>query len=719
MRKQALIALSLSLLATATFAPAAPLSQAKIKQNLDRIPASDPAPAAVPELLASVRGQHPRVLFTKAEIDKLKKEIAADPFLKKTYEDVSAWSKKFTLAKAWQPKAILTEDTPAIMMLKSWPGLAYTYAIERDANTKQAILDILQMMLEAPHWADTDELDSNMGAAENMAMVGMLYDVIHDDLEPGFRAKMADKILTHCRRMYYLGHQKLCLMPIKYWQNDPANNHRWHRDLGMVSCLLAIADDKKAESGFLLEKMKGEMDFLVNWYPHDGDCHEGAGYQVFGFFYLALAAQIMDRNLGTRYLEHPGFRNAWAQQVYYTSPGRNSNISFGDDMNGKTVFDNQETAFFIGPMLSRNKDVQAMLKLRFEQQFKNIAPGRKYSYPWGFLAFYDGTVGEGDYKKLPTSRLFDDLGAASLRDTWEDNGVCFTFKCGPYGGYKLNEYSHANKDENGKPCYINVAHDDPDANSFAIGINGEFLFHPGLYSLNKVTRSHSTITVDGKGQINEGSSYTQPVPNTDMRKLSYITAWKTGDHGRVIVEGEAGAAYPDKMLSKYRRSMIYMPGDYVLILDDIAANGTRQVTWRGIVEKGQFDDPANGRCHAYTKNGKERIDFQIIADRDFTGAIDYAFLDGRFGNQLMQQFLFEIKTDAVRFACVMDPWKTKPALIIKTDGAAATLTVQSEKFTDTWTWRQAADSVTPSDISCKREGKELISLTPADKVASK
>ncbi|XHR28890.1 MAG: hypothetical protein ACFUZC_23620 [Chthoniobacteraceae bacterium] len=717
---------------------AEPLSEATIQANLAKIPASDPAPAGVPPLVEAIKGQHPRLLFTAGEIAALKARIPSDPILKKAYEDNTAWAKKFTLAKAYNPKAILGDDTAALTMFKAWPALAYSYALDRDPGVKQAIVDILQMMLAEPHWANTPELDSNMGAGNNMLMVGLLFDAVYNDLDPDLRAKLAAKMLVHVRRMYYLGHRQLCLMPVKYWQQDPFNNHRWHRAAGSLACLLSIADLPGLETGYLLQEFKKEMDLLIQWFPEEGDCHEGAAYQVFGFSYLAMAAEMSDRVLGTRYLDRPGFKNAWAQQLYYSAPGRQSNISFGDDMNGPMPFDNQETAFFLCPKLTRDANVQAALVRRFAQRarFPNN-PERAYAYPWGFLAFYDPSLSGGDYRAVPTNRLFPDLGAASLRDNWEDGAFCFTFKCGPYGGYKLNQYAHAFKDEKGQPHYVNVAHDDPAANEFALGSAGEFLFHPGFYSLHKITENHSTLTIDGKGQVNEGEDFTQPVVGADMRKLSYLTGWKAGEKGRVIIEGEAANAYQtlrkeyestaqaersrlpldqawQPVLKRFRRAAVWMPGEYILILDDVVADGPHRITWRGTVEKGQFENPAEGRCYVATQGGK-RLDFQMLANREFNGAINHAYLDGRFGGALMQQFEFYLDANAVKFACALDPWKRNLTTTLRENGDTVTVTVRSGAFEDCWTWKPATDAGSPSSIEGRRGNALLLALTGKDK----
>lgn len=695
---------------------ASAFGQARVdyKANLAKVPAKDPAPEGTPpQIVPAMRGQHPRLMFTTAEIDAMRKASETDPVLKRARADVGGWARRFKLPKE-DPPAIVTNDTQALATAcERYAGLAYAYALDKDPNAKQAILDILNMMLDQPYWADAPELDSNMGAGNNMVMVGLLFDTIAGDLDASLRKKLVDKMLTHVRRMHYLGHKQLAVKTIKYWQQDPQNNHRWHRMAGVSACLLAIYDEPGVDAGYLLDYYKKEMDFLTKWFPHDGDCHEGAGYQTFGFMYLGMAATIWDRVTGSDYLKSTaGFANAANQQLYYNAPGRNGNQSFGDDMNGDNGnFNHHAAAFFLSARLTRNKDLQAALVDRLER-YMNRKDGKPTQYPWGLFAFYDPTLAKGNADALPPYRLFPDLGAASIRDKWTDDGVLLTFKCGPYGGYALNDYRHTVMGPDGKPHYINVAHDDPDANTFALGTGGDFLFHPGLYSFQKITRTNNGVTVNGKGQIGEGSDYTQPVKDTDMRTLSYLTGWKADDKGRVIVEGEAGKAYPD--LKAFRRTAVYLPGEYILLLDDIRGDAQNEITWRGTVEKGNFEKPETGHCYVETKSGK-RMDFQILANQPFTGALDHMYLDGRFGGKLMQQFQFAARTDAVRFACLMDPWKKKPEMTLAEQGGTTTLSITVEGKTDTWTWATASDAQTPSSIEGKRGGEALITLTPADK----
>jgi len=346
------------------------------------------------------------------------------------------------------------------------------------------------------------------------------------------------------------------------------------------------------------------------------------------------------------------------------------------------------------------------------------------------LQFYDPEVQPNNAKALPTYRLLPDIGAASFRDSWDDNAVVMTFKCGPYGGYKLNEYRNTTLVD-GKPHYVNIAHDDPDANEFAMAVGAGFAFHPGNYTSpdksKKLSGEHSTITVDGKGQVSEGGGFTQPVGNADMTKFSYLTGWKTGDNGRIIIEGEAGPAYCGQnydelrrannqvapaVLKTYRRTLIWMPKEYVLILDNIVGNGSHMITWHGSAVKA--DAPNNGTGTVTTDAGGQ-VKYQIVSDKNFDAKVVPITLVGRWSMDPIQQLQFSVNTDAVKFATVLDPWKTGVTVKLGNQMGATTVEVTGAGFHDKWTWNAASDLTTPSQITGTRNGMPLVSLTEADK----
>ena len=704
--------LALLLAAPAFAAPA----KVDYEANLSQIPATDPATPDAPELLPAMRGVHPRLLFTPQEVAKIKANVAASPLLKQVADGVITNSKRYRAPKE-NPLPMVMNDTPALAQSSGqWPSLAYAYALEPNPQTLEAISNVLRRMLEQPYWADTVELDANMGAACNMFAVAVLFDAAYADLDPQLRKDVAARLLVQARRMFYLGHKQLAKGVVKYWQQDPAPNHRWYRLRGLAAAVLAIADEPGLDTAYLRKELKAEAEFIMKWYPEEGDCHEGSGYQQFGLRSLYDATVMLDHGLGTKFSQHPGFAATWKQQLYYWVPADNSLVSFGDAQNGVLRFMYEDAVFFAGPRLSRDANAHAALQRRMELMMVPGADGRPVPPPWTLLAYYDPTLTGGKYSAIPTSHLFPDLGAASFRDSWEKDAVIFTFKCGPYGGYALNAYRHANLNEKGLPHYVNIAHDDPDANSFSLTVGPDKMFHPGTYSTHKLTRDNNTLTIGAEGQINDDDEWTQPVADGDMRELSYLTGWKQDAQGRAIIEGESGPAYRGK-LDRFRRTAVWLPGDYILLLDEIRPNASAKepLVWRGLVPDGRFGNPDEGKAKAVGASGRD-VPFQFLSDRPVNAALDDWFVGGRWGHLQARQFQFSAAPAApVRFAVLLDPWKRGATLSTKQDGDALLLAVTGPAGTDLWKWQSADGAKTPSTLTGMRNSRPLIALTAADK----
>ena len=349
------------------------------------VPATDPAATNVPAMLPAAMNVHPRLLYTDDQIKALKDQASSDPVMQKAYSDCKTWCANFK-PPTGTPSILVNESEAIWWSMGYYPALAYIYSMDHDPEVKQKIIDTLTLMLNSPYWSKAGpaekETDNSMGAACNMAMVGILYDAVYNDLDPDLREKLAQKMFLHCRRMYWLGHKELSLA-IHYWQNDPQPNHRWYRDAGLAACMLAIADDKNIDSGYILQGLKEEMDFVMKWYPPDGDCHEGAGYQAFGYVPISIAARMMDNVMGTTYLQTSGIKNAAAQQIYYYVPGRLSDISYGDDVNGPGGnFTANDASFFFGPHLTRDKNMQAALVQRMNTAMHPAKNGTPFAYQW-------------------------------------------------------------------------------------------------------------------------------------------------------------------------------------------------------------------------------------------------------------------------------------------------------------------------------------------------
>ena len=151
-------------------------------------------------------------------------------------------------------------------------------------------------------------------------------------------------------------------------------------------------------------------------------------------------------------------------------------------------------------------------------------------------------------------------------------------------------------------------------------------------------------------------------------------------------------------------------------VDNIAsAGGPHKITWRGSAPVSSI---ADGKGTATTETGTA-VPFQIVSDKELQCASVPVTLLGRWGNLPIQQIQVTANADAVRFATVLDPWKTGATVKITPGAGSTTVEVSGSGYDDIWTCQDPKDLTTPSNIEGKRSGASIIALTDADKAPTK
>jgi hypothetical protein len=242
---------------------------------------------------------------------------------------------------------------------------------------------------------------------------------------------------------------------------------------------------------------------------------------------------------------------------------------------------------------------------------QKVAPAEFYQHPaWGLL-WNDASIKPQPVAELPLGRFWPDLEMLSVRGGWDAGATAMVFKCGPPGGHKMQQIR--------KEAYVNVAHDHPDQNHFMLFAYGKMLAQDDDYPKDlRLTRSHNTITVDGKGQPKEGPGYSQPFPykqtgTMDDVFLSDKWAYSTGNASRCY----AG-------LGTFTRHIAFMGGQYVIILDNLVGGDGKphEFEWR-LHNDGKWDKAADDRF--------------TVADGDVS--LDIRFLLPEGGKGLESSFL--------------------------------------------------------------------------------
>ena len=657
-------------------------------------PANDPPVARPTPLVEGLRDVHPRLLLTREDLPKLRVTSEKTPAGRSFF---SAMSRYASSAQVPRDGKWISDATEA-QKVGFWqaPAIGLHYLMKGDKASLEKGKAFLKVFVEAEHWETGAEQDSGMGAANIMIGAGLLYDWLYHELEPEFRQQARKKLLLQARRMYYRGHMKL-VPGTHYWQGDPHNNHRWHRDAGLAACVLAVAESKSTDDLWIRSKLLEELSFIHKWLPHDGTSHESRSFWAFGMPHLSVAMDMASRCFGVKLLDHDYFKNAAMFRMQTMTPGLEDVFCYGDG--GGTHFFNHFT--LMATAHHKQADLQtAILKL------VEVNP-RAFGYGWWGVVWYDAAIPQGNPANLPLNYYFSDLGLGFARDGWDSKGVGVMFKCAPYGGWLLNRY----RNENGFQ-YVNVAHDDPDANSFEIYARGSRLAMNDPYATKKLSSSQNTILVDGKGQIGEGEHWTQPGRGgvRDMTQTAWVTTWK--DAGEIMVmEGEAGGSYPD--LVRYRRTMIFVRGKYVLLLDDIRAKKPVELTWLVQGKEAAIIDEKSNRFGL--ADGATRMDFQMVSSSPVVAKVVTSTAEDKGKSMGWKQVQIATRGQAWATATVFDAWgRGKLEVTMGASAGRAVITVSGPGFSDTWTWAQATNAARPAGLEAKLHGGKTLTVGQAD-----
>ena len=675
------------------------------------VPPTDPEHEGPPIGLADWVDEtvHPRLLFTTDRIQgmkRLRNEFTNEGrFFQLQLDNYAGWASRQNFTRDFQTNATKGQEFGLWWL----PSIAMHYLLTGEAASLSAAQQMMSLLLNTDHWETGGEISSGMSAGNIMAGAALAFDWLYEDLNANFRENFREKLWLQARRMYYYGHLKRT-SSTHYWQNDPGNNHRFHRNIGLVLATLA-AYRGEPEQDWLLARVKEEMDFVVHYLPIDGTSHESPSYYIFGLPHITFACWAMDKNMGTRYMDHPYFKNGPMFRAQMTAPNFSTPMLFGDAAGGFGAYNTP----LLGVIWRHNLVNEYAVIDRVRRDNTN-----DFGYTWMAYAMFEedrpsDRPEPGSLDKVPTRVRFQDLDLAVIRDGWNTTSKAALFKSGPFGGYALNEYR-----DDYDFSYINVAHDDPDANSFIIWKNGTLVAESDRYSYSKKSANHNTLLINGKGQQSpgrsEGGQWTQPsTANRTMKDMAYMTGWK--DAGDIVfAEGEAKNSYPGTNLTRYRRSFIWNEGKYVLVLDDIRASQSLNYTWLIQSKVVNEVNMAEGR-YQLEANENAKLDFQLVSSSAFNATIGNSPADNRGTLLGFRQLQVASSGTDVKFASVYAVWDG--ALTVDLDLADAnnaTIRVTGGGFVDTWTWEASPDDRQPGTfVLTSTDGQSLDSvLDPAD-----
>ncbi len=514
--------------------------------------AGDPAIAEQPPLgtfkmRPELVGQHPRLYFTKEDI----------PAIRARANGPSRFFLE-AMKRAFGP--YVGQDVPADM--PAWKRYVYGFwgltslDILYVATGEQRYADTAKkwaMWLVSDHWW----VRSNLAHMDALSGLAVTYDVLYDQFTEAERQAI--------RQSIYEGVDFISqrFFEPSYWTRDYQNNHMHNRLHGLANGAFAIyGDDPDLDVQKQADLAIAQILNVARWLPEDGSQHEGPGYWTFGHNWVARFVHLAEHVTGMDIVGmNPHFTNAHYFRIYMTTPGWKTKFGIGDTKEG----------FGAGALSSLCRSIaeaEDPWATSVLHEWMEMYPDGFYRFPgWGLL-WYDPTIQPRPVSELPLYRFWPDLEMFSIRSSWDDEAAGFAFKCGPPGGHKMQQLRGDR--------WVNVAHDHPDQNHFLLFAHGKMMAQDDGYPKPKLTQSHNTLVIDGKGQPEEGGDWQQPFPYEQTGTLRDVflagsEAYAAGDASR-LYEG----------VDEFVRHVFFPDGDYLVVLDELvgSGDGEHDYEWR-------------------------------------------------------------------------------------------------------------------------------------------
>ena len=506
----------------------------------------------VEEMIKKVPREHPRVLITKENKEKLIKHKDTDEDAAKVYKNLITKVEKYvsdgvlyddpvrpaSFASTYEKSVYdqnLVKEAAAMYDIATTCGFAYQLSGDKKYGEfgKKALIKLSEWDVEgATSYANQTQV--NRAIAYNAAMA---YDWLYEIMSEKEIKKVLDMITA---RTSYIEHIHEDLMKIPY------NSMGWtiYGFTGII--YYAAAFDVPGYEERLKDNIVGFTALLSPWSYQDGGSAQGIGYWLSTpspqhEFMMVLAMSNV----------HNMFLSAWERNMpnfqLYAYP-HGSWGSFGD---GGMVY--KANNYFIAPLAINSYFTKNPMAKWLQNQFGPVylGTGQDINEIDLFIASLSSEVKPKEPTDYPLAREIKDQGLVVMTDSLVNpDRIQLSFHSSQYGSY-----NHSNADQN----------------AFYIQAYGEKLAVKGGYydtflsaqhaGFARTSPAHNTVTVaTSKGQ-KDGSI---------LAKGKIINFINQADFD--LATGDATPAYAGK-LDKFERHIVYIRPDTFVVIDDLDAKG--------------------------------------------------------------------------------------------------------------------------------------------------
>jgi len=402
-------------------------------------------------------------------------------------------------------------------------------------------------------WGNNRDIE----AAHLLYAAALGYDWLYPNLSEQDRDTIKDKLILQggkLRPFFGLGH-------------PPLNNHRIV-NLSALGIAGLVLYGEAPEAGEWISYVNTQFKNTLDYYGEDGVSCEGISYWSYTVEYMLKYFVAADELLGENFLRHPWLKNAADCPLFHSLPRNqwkenNMFLNFGDSP--RFCWYGPYYQLYKLASLYKRPEIQWLADEIFRSGIT------RWHSDWLSLLWYDPSLKPEAPRDAPLTRFFEDWDIAVMRSGWAGDENILAFKCSSVGGKRISEIS--------SPEYPGSGHSHPDANSFIIFGDGEWLAAAPGSTRIKWTENHNTVVVDGLGQMGEGEQwFNGRLQFKEGRRAGFLAAESRPEYDYVV--GDAGAVYREETgLKKFLRHMIYLKPEIIVVVDELSAATPAKFEW--------------------------------------------------------------------------------------------------------------------------------------------
>ncbi len=526
------------------------------------------------EMKRELRGVHPRLFVSSAEIDSAAKRFVEDPlFFSKTIPA----SDETSLSQSPRP---FDDMSPCRYKTAKLVNYAAAWRITKNEAYLKAIEAWIPMMDAFVPILKKGGMNNDLMSGFFMINMATLYDLLKGVAPEATVTAVRGALIKQLAGSYE---------EFSKWEKFPfEQNHLVIPMCGLAIGSMALLDELE-ESNQWLTFSRNVLARSIDAFSKDGWYFEGISYWNYAVYNPIKYAGALRRVTGEDLFTSPTLKGIGAYMAHMYLPNPLFAFDFGDwgprvEPGGTKAQQGYDTPWhtltsrissYI-PMYQELNDpfvrdvVQYLAPLSSRMEDEDAALASLWQ-----IRISDNPVPLRQREGYPPWHYFDDMDIVHWRANWSDsNATAIAFKSGPPAGHHI-----AGLYEMYPEWKPGISHCHPDAGSFILFSKGVFLANDTGYCY-ALSKHHNTITVDGKGQGGERGPFNAfgEVPYSQLNGTRMTNVWTSS----LVVASTAifqDSYEKSQAINKLHRHLILVDGRFMAIWDDISSAKPHRYDW--------------------------------------------------------------------------------------------------------------------------------------------